>query len=94
MARSAAAQTFFVPEERREPYRTLRGWAIGLLLETGAIRECIDHSHLCDATDPEAWRLARQIASTDPFLGSAPAEAVAAIEDIMNSIGDTCPECY
>ena len=94
MPRSAAAQQFIVIEKRREPYRTLRGWGIALLLETRAIRECIDHSHLCDATDPEAWRLARQVASTDPFVGASPAEAVAAIEDIMNSIGDTCPECY
>ena len=59
----------------------------------GAIRECVDHSHLCDATDPDAWRRARQIASSDPFKGASPAEAVAMIEDIMASIGDTCPEC-
>jgi hypothetical protein len=93
MSRSAAARKFTVIEKRREPFRTLRGWAIGLLLETGAIRECVDHSHLCDATDPDAWRRARQIASSDPFKGASPAEAVAMIEDIMASIGDTCPEC-
>ena len=56
MSRSAAARKFTVIEKRCEPQRTLRGWAIGLLLETGAIRECIDHSHLCDATDPGAGR--------------------------------------
>jgi hypothetical protein len=56
MSRSAAARKFTVIEKRREPFRTLRGWAIALLLETGAIRECVDHSHLCDATDPDAWR--------------------------------------
>jgi len=61
--------------------------------ETGAISECVDHSHLCDATDPDAWRRARQIASSDSFKGASPAEAVAMIEDIMASIGDTCPEC-
>jgi hypothetical protein len=93
MSRSAAARKFTVIEKRREPFRTLRGWAIGVLLETGAIRECVDHSHLCDATDPDAWRRARQTASGDPFKGASPAEAVAMIEDIMASIGDTCPEC-
>jgi hypothetical protein len=93
MSRSAAARKFTVIEQRREPVRTLRGWAIALLLETGAIRECVDHSHLCDATDPDAWRRARQIASRDPFKGASPAEAVAMIEDIMASVGDTCPEC-
>jgi hypothetical protein len=92
MSRSAAAQKFTIIEKRREPFRTLRGWTIALLLETGAISECINHSHLCDATDPDAWRRARQIASSDPFKGASPAEAVAMIEEIMNSIGDTCPE--
>ena len=93
MSNSAAARKFVVVEKRREPYRSLRGWAVGLLLETGAIRECVDHSHLCDATDPDAWRRARRIASISPFRGVTPAEAVAMIEDIMRSIGDTCPEC-
>jgi hypothetical protein len=93
MAGSAAARNFVVIENRREPYRSLRGWAVGLLLETGAIRECLDHSHLCDATDPAAWRRARQMASNYPFKGATPAEAVAMIEDIMRSVGDICPEC-
>jgi hypothetical protein len=93
MSSSAAARKFVVIEKRREPYRSLRGWAVGLLLETGAIRDCVDHSYLCDATDPDAWRRARRLASTHPFKGATPAEAVAMIEDIMRSIGDTCPEC-
>jgi len=93
MSRSAAARKFTVLEKRREPFRTLRGWAIALLLETGAIGECVDYSYLCDATDPDAWRRARQIASSNPFKGASPAEAVAMIEDVMASIGDTCPEC-
>jgi hypothetical protein len=62
MPSSAAARKFTVVDARREPYRSLRGWAVGLLLETGAIRECVDHGHLCDATDPYAWRRARSIA--------------------------------
>jgi hypothetical protein len=93
MASSAAARKFEVMEKRREPYRSLRGWAVGLLLETGAIRECVDHSHLCDVTDPDAWRRARHIASISPFKGATPAEAIAVIEDIMRSVGDICPEC-
>jgi hypothetical protein len=39
----------------REPYRTLRGWAIGLLLETHAIKEFEEHGHMQDRTDPDAW---------------------------------------
>jgi hypothetical protein len=77
----------------REPYRTLRGWAIGLLRETHAIKECEEHGHMQDRTDPDAWRRAREIASKYPFRGSTPAEAVRALDDVMQSIGDTCPEC-
>jgi hypothetical protein len=77
----------------REPYRTLRGWAIGLLLETHAIKECEEHGHMQDRTDPDAWKRAREIASKYPFRGSTPAEAVRALDDVMQSIGDTCPEC-
>jgi hypothetical protein len=76
-----------------EPYRTLRGWAIGLLLETHAIKECEEHGHMQDRTDPDAWKRAREIASKYPFRGSTPAEAVRALDDVMQSIGDTCPEC-
>jgi hypothetical protein len=77
----------------REPFRTLRGWAIGVLLETRAIRECEEHGHMRDRTDPDAWRHAREIASRHPFRGATPAEAVQALDDVMQSIGDTCPEC-
>jgi len=77
----------------REPYRTLRGWAIGLLLETRAIKECEEHGHMQDRTDPDAWKRAREIASKYPFRGATPAEAVRALDDVMESIGDTCPEC-
>jgi len=77
----------------REPFRTLRGWAIGILLETQTIRECEEHGHLRDRTDPDAWKRAREIASRYPFRGATPAESVQALNDVMDSIGDTCPEC-
>jgi hypothetical protein len=76
-----------------EPFRTLRGWAIGILLETQAISECEEHGHMRDRTDPDAWKRAREIASRYPFRGATPAEAVQALNDVMESIGDTCPEC-
>jgi hypothetical protein len=78
---------------RREAFRTLHGWALGLLVETGAVWECPYHGHIIDGTDPDAWRAAREIASGEPFRGATPAEAVAALNDVMQSIGDRCPEC-
>jgi hypothetical protein len=43
------------------------------------------------STDPDAWKRAREIASSYPFRGVTPAEAVQALDDVMQSIGDTCP---
>ena len=80
-------------EPARETYRTLHGWALGILLGTLAIKECEHHGHMRDRTDPDAWRRAREIASQHPFRGATAAEAVRAIEDVMASIGDTCPDC-
>jgi hypothetical protein len=33
------------------------------------------------------------VAREDPPRGLSPEQAVAAIEDVLGSIGDTCPEC-
>jgi hypothetical protein len=45
---------------RRPAYRTVRGWALGVLLEAHAIRECDEHGHMKDRTDPHALdKLAR-----------------------------------
>ncbi|WP_433994920.1 hypothetical protein, partial [Bradyrhizobium japonicum] len=40
--------------ERRPVIRTLRGWAIHVLQETGAIRECEEHGWMQDRADPHA----------------------------------------
>jgi hypothetical protein len=77
----------------RPPFRSVRGWAIGLLLEAHAIKECEEHGHIRDRSDPEAWHHAQQHAASSPYPGSSPDEAVAALDDVMRSIGDTCPEC-
>jgi hypothetical protein len=74
-------------------YRTLRGWALGVLLEAHAIRECDEHGHMKDRADPHALEHAHEIARHQPFPGSSPDQAVAAIDDVMQSIGDTCPDC-
>jgi hypothetical protein len=80
-------------KERRSAIRTLRGWAISVLQETGAIRECEEHGWMQDRTDPHARQRAFDIARQDPPDGLSGTEAVAEIEDILASIGDICPEC-
>jgi len=78
---------------RRPAYRTLPGWALGLLLEEHAVRECPEHGHMRDRTDPEAWNRAREVARQHPFPGTSADASIAAIDDVLRSIGNTCPEC-
>jgi hypothetical protein len=80
-------------KEGRPATRKLRGWAISVLQETGAIRECEIHGWIQDRADPHARQRAVTIAEEDPPTGVSPAEAVAEIYEVLDSIGDTCPEC-
>jgi hypothetical protein len=79
--------------ERRPPTRTLRGWAISVLQEAGAIRECEHHGWMHDRADPHARERAFDIARRDPAPGNSAQAAAVAIAEVLDSIGDTCPEC-
>jgi hypothetical protein len=79
--------------ERRPAVRTLRGWAISVLQEAGAIRECEEHGWMQDRADPHSRERALVVACQDPPFSVSPDEAVAAVKDVLDSIGDTCPEC-
>jgi hypothetical protein len=81
------------PPAHRSTYRTLEGWALGILIEHGAVRECEHHGHMRDRSDPEAWNRARDEVLHNPFLGTSTEARVAAIDDVMRSIGDSCPDC-
>ena len=77
----------------RRPFRTIEGWVRGVLFEAGAIRECETHGWMQDRADPRARERALLIAREDPRFGLSPEQAVAAVQDMLYSIGDTCPEC-
>lgn len=79
--------------EGRPSIPTLRGWAISVLQEAGAICECEEHGWLLDRADPHARERALGIARQDPPFGSAARDAVAAIDNVLSSMGDSCPEC-
>jgi len=79
--------------ERRPAIRTLHGWAISVLEEAGAIRECEEHGWMQDRADPHARERAFDIARQDPPAGVSAQAAAAAITEVLDSIGDTCPEC-
>jgi len=82
-----------VPQKARPAYRTLAGWALGTLIEQHAVRQCEHHGHARDRGDPEAWNRAREVAWHSPFPGTSSEASVAAIDDVMRSIGDSCPDC-
>lgn len=79
--------------ERRSAIRTLRGWAISVLQEAGAIRECEEHGWMQDRADPHAHERAFDIARQDPPAGVSSQAAAIAIAEVLDSIGDSCPEC-
>lgn len=81
-------------KERRPTIRTMRGWAIHVLQEAGAIRECEEHGWMQDRADPHAQERAFNIAREDPPVGISPDAAAAEVRYVLNSIGDTCPELY
>jgi hypothetical protein len=77
----------------RPSYRTLDGWALGILIEQGAVTECEHHGHRRDRSDPEAWNRARDEARENPFPCTTPDMSVAAINMVVTAIGETCPDC-
>ncbi|MBB4377286.1 hypothetical protein [Bradyrhizobium sp. SBR1B] len=79
--------------QRRPAIRTLRGWAISVLLEAGAIRECEEHGWMQDRADPHSRERAFDVARRDPPHGVSPEEAVVEIAEVLDGIGDTCLEC-
>jgi hypothetical protein len=79
--------------ERKPAIRTLRGWAIQVLQEAGAIHECDEHGWMQDRADPHARERAFEIARQDPPPGLSPEAAAGAVTEVLDSIGDACPEC-
>jgi hypothetical protein len=80
-------------KDRRPAFRTIEGWAKSVLLEAGAISECETHGWILDRADPHAREHALIIAREHPPPGISPAHAALAVEDVLGSIGDACPEC-
>jgi predicted transglutaminase-like protease len=69
--------------ERKRPIRTLRGWAISMLQEAGAIRECEYHGWLIDCADPYALERALEIARQDVPANISPHRAITEMLDVL-----------
>src|ERR1700681_106832 len=91
--RPAGAISVPMTVERRPAIRTLRGWAIAVLDEAHAIRECEDHGWMKDRADPHARERAFAIAREEPPPGVSSEAAAVAVAEVLDGIGDACPEC-
>jgi hypothetical protein len=87
------AIAMLMTRERRPAFRTIEGWARSILIEAGAIHECEEHGWAKDRADPHANDRALDMARQDPPPGVSPQAAAVAIAEVLDSIGDTCPEC-
>jgi hypothetical protein len=56
----------------RPAYRTLQGWALGVLVEQQAVTECDHHGHRHDRSDPDSWNRAREEAWGNPSPAPRP----------------------
>jgi hypothetical protein len=79
--------------ERRPDFKAVDRWAILVLQEAGAIHECDHHGWAKDRTDPHARTEALRIARAEPLAGLSPDEAVRAVKEVLETVGDTCPQC-
>jgi hypothetical protein len=77
---------------RHQATRTLKAGRTSVLLEAGAIRECEEHGWMIDRADSQHDR-ALDIARRDPPPGISPKAAAVVIAEVLDLIGDTCPEC-
>ena len=80
-------------KRRPKPAQTARGWAISVLQEAHAIHECEYHGWARDRADPHARDRALDIARQHPPSGLSSDAAVLEVRKVLESIGDTCPEC-
>jgi hypothetical protein len=64
-----------------------------VLQEAGAIRESEEHGWMQDRADPYARQRAFDMARETAPRGLSPEAAAAEIAEVLEGIGDTCPEC-
>lgn len=68
-------------------------WAEGLLIETGALKQCEFHEAVLDQLDDEAVEEAVKLARQDPADGMTPDEAADFVREALTEYGDECPDC-
>lgn len=78
--------------ERDPAYRTIERWARSVLFEAGTVRQYEEHGWMQDRSDPHASERAFDITRRDPPPGVSVQAASVVIAEVLDSIGDSCPE--
>ena len=86
-------ETFDADDEGQTTSGPNAARAIAVLNEAHAIRECEEHGWAKDRGDPHARERAILAARQYPPPGVPPDAAAAEVREVLDSIGDTCPEC-
>jgi hypothetical protein len=79
--------------ERRPAIRTLRGWALYVLHEAAPSKSARNTVGCRIAPIRMLGMWAFDIARRDPPAGVSTDKAAAEVRDVLDSIGNTCPEC-
>ena len=72
---------------------TSRWWATDLLLEAHAIAPCHDHGYMRLRHSQHAVDYAISLAEHRKLSGKNKRQRVAAVEDVLDELGDACPAC-
>jgi len=80
-------------KKNRNDRETLEMWATGLLLEAHAIAACPDHGYMRLRHSHHAIDYAKDLAQHRKFSGKNKQERVAAVDEVLDALGDACPAC-
>lgn len=72
---------------------TLDMWATDILLEAHAISACPDHGYMRLRHSHHAIDYAKDLAQHRKFSGRNKRERIAAVEDVLDGLADSCPGC-
>lgn len=72
---------------------TLEMWAADLLMEANAIVPCPEHGYMRLRHSHHAIDYALSLAEHRKFSGKNKKERTAAVESVLDGLGDECPAC-
>jgi hypothetical protein len=82
-----------MPSAKRKPSQTVETWATHVLLQAHAIAPCETHGFMRLKHHHAAIEYAHALAAHEPYPGMSKPKCVAAIDEVLDGLGDECPAC-